>query len=59
MWTYQAERLVPGELSMVQAGVAALVDTMWRDRSRMILDDIGDLFDTLARQIPQPSITRE
>lgn len=48
MWTYHAERLVPGEPSAVRTAIAELVAATWADRSRTVLDADDERIDAIA-----------
>jgi hypothetical protein len=48
MWTYHAERLVPGGPSAVRTAIAALTDELWRDRHRTLVDATDGRTDAIA-----------
>ena len=48
MWSYHAERPVAGEPSTVRSVIAALVDELWGDRCRLVLDDGHQRIDAVA-----------
>lgn len=51
MWTYHAERLVPGEPSAVRTAIAELVHATWGDRSRTVLDARDERIDAIAPSV--------
>lgn len=48
MWSYRAERHLAAAPSAVRGAVAALVDDLWGDRSRPVLDDGQERVDAVA-----------
>ncbi len=48
MWSYHAERLVAGAPPAVRSVIAALVDELWGDRCRLVLDDGHQRIDAIA-----------
>lgn len=48
MWSYHAERRVAGGPSAVRNVIAALVDELWGDRCRLVLDDEHQRIDAIA-----------
>lgn len=48
MWAYHAERLVPGEPSAARAAIATLINKLWGDRHRTLLDTANERTDAIA-----------